>query len=51
LPKALLLKLAKEGKIPCQKDGEAYRFERSAIDLWLEQIESGEGETLSVDQE
>ena len=35
IPKSSLYKLAKEGKIPCQKVGRHWRFHRRAIDKWL----------------
>ena len=35
IPKSSLYKLAKEGKIPCQKVGRHWRFHREAIDEWL----------------
>ena len=49
LPRALLLRLAESGKIPCRKEGEEFRFRKAEIDRWLERIESGEGETLTVE--
>ena len=35
IPKSSLYKLAKEGKIPCQKVGRSWRFHRQVIDNWL----------------
>ena len=35
IPKSSLYKLAKEGKIPCQKVGRHWRFRKEAIDSWL----------------
>jgi len=35
VPKSTLYKLVKEGKIPCQKIGKHWRFNRDAIDRWL----------------
>jgi len=35
IPKSSLYKLAKEGKIPCQKVGRHWRFHRETIDRWL----------------
>jgi len=35
IPKSSLYKLAKEGKIPCQKVGRRWIFHRQVIDNWL----------------
>ncbi len=35
IPKSSVYKLAREGRIPCQKVGRHWRFHREAIDRWL----------------
>ena len=35
IPPSSLYKLAREGKIPCQKVGKHWRFHREALDAWL----------------
>lgn len=35
IPLSSVYKLAQEGRIPCQKAGRQWRFNRQAIDLWL----------------
>lgn len=35
IPRSTLYKLAREGKVPCQKIGRHWRFHRDAIDKWL----------------
>jgi excisionase family DNA binding protein len=37
IPKSTLYKIAREGKIPCQKVGRHWRFRKVAIDRWLEE--------------
>lgn len=37
IPKSTLYKLVREGKIPSQKVGRHGRFQRGAIDRWLEE--------------
>ncbi len=36
IPKSTLYKLAREGKIPSNKVGRHWRFQKRSIDLWLE---------------
>jgi excisionase family DNA binding protein len=36
IPKSTVYKLAQEGKLPAQKVGRHWRFNRNAIDRWLE---------------
>ena len=38
IPISSLYKIAQAGKIPCQKVGRHWRFKRTAIDRWLEQM-------------
>ena len=40
IPKSTLYKLAREGKVPCQKVGRHWRFRKVAIDRWLEEMHS-----------
>ena len=35
IPKSTLYKLVKEGKVPSQKVGRHWRFQKKAIDNWL----------------
>ena len=35
IPKSSLYKLAKAGRIPCQKVGRHWRFSKEAVDRWL----------------
>jgi excisionase family DNA binding protein len=35
IPKSSLYKLAKAGRIPCQKVGRHWRFSKDAVDRWL----------------
>ncbi|MFC1601259.1 helix-turn-helix domain-containing protein [Candidatus Sumerlaeota bacterium] len=35
IPKSTLYKLAREGRVPCQKIGRHWRFRKAAIDQWL----------------
>lgn len=35
IPRASVYKLARQGKIPCQKVGRHWRFRRESIDVWL----------------
>lgn len=35
IPRSSLYKLAREGKVPCQKIGKHWRFRRTAIDTWV----------------
>ena len=35
IPKSSLYKLAQEGKVPCQKVGRHWRFNKEAINAWL----------------
>ena len=45
IPRSTLYKLAREGKVPCQKIGRHWRFHRDAIDKWLKYdgLEGGAG--------
>jgi len=36
IPTSTLYKLAREGKVPCQKIGRHWRFRKQSIDRWLE---------------
>lgn len=36
IPKSTLYKLGREGKVPSNKVGRHWRFQKSAIDRWLE---------------
>ena len=36
IPKSTLYKLAREGKIPSQKIGRHWRFQKRSIERWLE---------------
>jgi len=36
IPRALVYKIAQQGRIPCQKVGKHWRFRREALDRWLE---------------
>jgi excisionase family DNA binding protein len=36
IPKSTLYKLAREGKIPANKVGRHWRFQKRSIDRWLE---------------
>ncbi len=38
IPKSTLYKLVREGKIPSQKIGRHWRFQKGAIDHWLAEI-------------
>jgi excisionase family DNA binding protein len=40
IPKSSLYKLAKAGRIPCQKVGRHWRFSREAVDRWLAREQS-----------
>jgi excisionase family DNA binding protein len=42
IPRTSLYKLAKQGRIPCQKVGKQWRFRKEALDRWLEKREAGE---------
>lgn len=47
IPKSSLYKLAKSGRIPCQKVGRHWRFSKEAVDRWLGQerpVQSGSNE-------
>ncbi len=35
IPRSSLYKLAREGKVPCQKIGKHWRFHKNAIDAWI----------------
>ena len=35
IPRSSVYKLAQEGRIPCQKVGRHWRFDREAIDRWV----------------
>lgn len=35
IPRSSLYKLAREGKVPCQKIGKHWRFHKVAIDTWV----------------
>lgn len=35
IPPSSLYKLAREGKVPCQKIGKHWRFRKAAIDTWV----------------
>jgi excisionase family DNA binding protein len=35
IPKSSLYKLAKAGRVPCQKVGRHWRFSKEAVDRWL----------------
>lgn len=37
IPKSTLYKIVREGKVPCQKIGRHWRFQRNAIDAWLKE--------------
>jgi len=39
VPKSTLYKLAREGKIPSQKIGRHWRFQKRSIELWLGRTE------------
>lgn len=41
IPVSSIYKLAREGKIPCQKVGRHWRFHREALDRWLANEPSG----------
>lgn len=43
IPKSSLYKLAKAGRIPCQKVGRHWRFSKEAVDRWLgrERLDQG----------
>ena len=43
IPKSTLYKLAREGKVPCQKIGRHWRFRKEAIDRWLEDLPAAPG--------
>ena len=36
IPRSSVYKLARQGRIPCQKVGRHWRFRREALDTWLE---------------
>ena len=36
IPKSTLYKLAREGKVPCQKISRHWRFRKETIDRWLD---------------
>ena len=38
IPKSMLYKLVREGKVPCQKIGHHWRFRKESIDRWLEDL-------------
>ncbi|MDH7513476.1 MAG: helix-turn-helix domain-containing protein [Clostridiales bacterium] len=38
IPKSTLYKLVREGKIPSQKIGRHWRFQKGAIDNWLSEV-------------
>ena len=38
IPKSMLYKLVREGKVSCQKIGRHWRFRKEAIDRWLEDL-------------
>jgi excisionase family DNA binding protein len=35
IPKSSLYKLAQEGKVPCQKVGKHWRFNRNTLEKWI----------------
>jgi excisionase family DNA binding protein len=37
IPKSTLYKLVREGMVPCRKIGRHWRFQRNAIDAWLQE--------------
>jgi excisionase family DNA binding protein len=39
IPKSTLYKLVREGKIPSQKIGRHWRFQKRSIERWLERTE------------
>jgi excisionase family DNA binding protein len=41
VPRPLIIKQSRAGKIPAIKIGKAWRFRRSTIDRWLAENESG----------
>ncbi len=41
IPKSTLYKLAREGRVPCQKIGKHWRFRRETIERWLDAMKSG----------
>lgn len=45
ISRSTLYKLAREGKVPCQKVGRHWRFRREAIDRWLEEGGAAEVKT------
>ncbi|MDA8239279.1 MAG: helix-turn-helix domain-containing protein [Nitrospiraceae bacterium] len=49
IPKSTLYKLVREGKVPCQKVGRHWRFRKTAIDRWLEEVKP-EGTLLGEDR-
>jgi len=52
IPLPYLYKFAQEGKIPCQKVGRHWRFQREAIDRWLKRIPTQErAVNLAIKQE
>ena len=48
IPKSTLYKLVREGKIPSQKIGRHWRFHKSAINNWLEEMRSNDPDTGGV---
>ncbi len=38
IPKSTLYLLARRGKMPCQKIGRHWRFQKNAIDRWLAEM-------------
>lgn len=44
VPKSTIYKLAQEGRLPAQKVGRHWRFQRAAIDRWLQE-RAGEAPT------
>ena len=42
IPKSTLYKLVREGKVPCQKIGRHWRFQKGAIDHWLGEMRVNE---------
>jgi excisionase family DNA binding protein len=51
IPLSSIYKLAREGRIPCQKVGRQWRFHRSAIDQWLTRIsaDTREGDSQATE--
>ncbi len=46
IPKSTLYKLVREGKIPSQKIGRHWRFQKAAIDNWLSEVRINKTDAL-----